>query len=198
MRSDVSLAVCGDLPQGRDGSERQTARKCSYLRRSAGLATRGEKCRHLSRVWRELSDQWRIVERRLVRSGDSVSPQVAWGKRIRHTWRVGVRIFAIYRARSGRELASRHDVHHLSCKIARRGTEVSTACRTYRTMRCWGLGRPAEDRAAHHRRHAGWQRAPLSRSEAHRTDEWPVRAGAAGYVEVWAMPASADYYRPLI
>jgi len=28
-------------------------------------------------------------------------------------------------------------------------------------------------------------------------DAWPAHAGAAGYVEVWAMPAGADDYRPL-
>jgi hypothetical protein len=29
-------------------------------------------------------------------------------------------------------------------------------------------------------------------------DAWPARVGAAGYIEVWAMPADADDYRPLI
>jgi hypothetical protein len=62
MRSDVSLAVCGDLPQRRGGSVRPAMRGFSYLR-SVRLATGGEKYHHLSRVWPALPDQWRIVER---------------------------------------------------------------------------------------------------------------------------------------
>ena len=29
-------------------------------------------------------------------------------------------------------------------------------------------------------------------------DAWPARAGAAGYVELWAAPYDADDYRPLL
>jgi len=29
-------------------------------------------------------------------------------------------------------------------------------------------------------------------------DAWPAKAGAAGYIEIWAMPAGADDYRPLV
>jgi len=29
-------------------------------------------------------------------------------------------------------------------------------------------------------------------------DAWSAKAGAAGYIEIWAMPAGADDYRPLI
>jgi len=77
MRSDGPLSMCGDPPHDQDGSEQQATQRFSHLLRSAGLATRGEKCRHLSRVWREMPDQWRIVERRLVRSGEFVSPHRA-------------------------------------------------------------------------------------------------------------------------
>jgi len=92
MRSDVLVIVCGDLPQRRDGSEQQAVRRISHLRRSAGRTTDGEKCRHLSRVWRELAYHWRIVAQRVVRSGEFVSPHgVSEHERIRHMWRVGCR-----------------------------------------------------------------------------------------------------------
>jgi len=48
---------------------------------------------------------------------------------------------------------------------------------------------------------APWPHAVLRLSVAGNdfgADAWPARAGAAGYVEVWVMPAGAEDYRPLV
>jgi hypothetical protein len=54
MCSDVSLAVCGDLPQGRGGPERQVARKFSHFHQwtdSRRVARNVAICREFGANW---------------------------------------------------------------------------------------------------------------------------------------------------
>jgi len=207
--------ICSPPTIQRDS--RQVARNVAICRESrAKQAKCGESGRHF---WRHSNRHfWRHSNGGCAKCGESAANWLingAWSsgdssdlaRLCRHMARVGGGGFAtsgeseqgtVQRANFGADLASGHDVRHISCKITRRGAGSGADCRIYGAMRCRGQRRPAAERADRRRGCADFQRATLSRSGSRCTDEGPARADTGGNVEVWTLPAGADDCRPLI